>query len=404
MMQANSEDTRALIYSFQMEAARHFLRENGPSLFPDKTLKRFLAAIDYNLADPLLPEVENRQPSMAGTWWTRWPIENRLRITGTVREDCLRVGLFVNDRLVKLVNTVPRYEDPMRSRMFRFNMKPDILRVLPRKVKLGIGSEVGYLQHRNGGLTYRNPRLAGNAKIFRLLSTTHFLTKKGTLKRKLDGDERWKSAALSAYTHFRNYFEGRFGYKPYIICGTLLGYHREGDFIAHDDDMDVAYFSDRTDPKGVKEELKEIVLQLISDGYDIKLARKPGFFKPCVNGFWFDVFPMWSDRGCLWMMNTTRQRASPDIILPLNTGNFKGVDVYVPRNTERYIELEYGPNWRIPDPGYRSVAERGTADYLSESCMSMDEVKDLHTRVKKLAQSRSGVGQLSVADRDINAL
>jgi hypothetical protein len=283
-------------------------------------------------------------------------------------------------------------------------MKADILRVLPRKAFVGVGSEVGYLQHRNGGLTYKDSRLSGNGTLFKLLATTHFLTKKGKLQRRLDQNENWKVAALSAYTQFREYFESRFGHKPFIICGTLLGYYREGDFIAHDDDMDVAYFSSCTSPEDVKEELKKAVFGMISDGYDIKLARKPGFFKPRVNGFWFDVFPMWFDQNCLWMMNTTRQRAGPDIILPVQAATFRGVEVYVPRNIERYIEGEYGPNWRVPDPGYRSVGEWGTSEYLSGSCMSDEEVKELYEKVKRIAVERCGVGRLSIADRNIDAL
>ena len=281
-------------------------------------------------------------------------------------------------------------------------MKADILRALPRKTILGVGSEVGFLKHRDGALTYRDARLAGNGTLFKLLGTTHFMTKKGRLQRRLD--QAWKVTALSAYTHFRNYFESRFGHKPFIICGTLLGYYREGDFIADDDDMDVAYFSSHTNPEDVKEELKGIIFRMLCDGYDVKLARKSGFFKPCVNGLWFDVFPMWFDQNCLWMMNTTRQPAGPDIILPLNTGLFRGVEVYVPSDIERYIELEYGPNWRIPDPGYLSVGGLGTSEYLSHSCMSTEEIKELYSKVKETSVEQSGVGQLSIADRDIDSL
>lgn len=393
---------RQLLYSFQLNAAS----EVASACLPDKVVARFNKAIRYNASNSLVPRVDKSASGLtqAGRWWTLWPMENRLRIKGTVRTDCMRVGLFVNDRLVKLVNTVARPDDPLLRRSFRFNMKADILRVLPRKAYVGVGSEVGYLQHRDQTLTYKDPRLSGNGRIFRLLASTHFLTKKGKLQRRLDQDEPWKVRALSAYTEFRDYFESRFAHKPYIICGTLLGYFREGDFIPHDDDMDLAYFSSYESPESVKEELKNIVFTMLTDGYDVKLARRSGFFKPCVNGFWFDVFPMWCDQGCLWMMNTTRQRAGLDRILPIQTGTFRGMEVYVPHDVEKYIEAEYGPNWRVPDPGYRSVGEPGTLEYLSGSCMSDEELKELYTKVKTAASRRHGVGRLSVADRDIDAL
>ncbi len=284
---------RALIYSFQNDAARELLLNKSSSDLSDKFVKRLQKAIKLNSENPLLPKVEEHpsETKQAGRWWTLWPMENRLRIKGTVSADCKRVGLFVNDRLVKLVNTVPWPDDPQDRRSFRFNMKADILSKLPRKTVLGVGSEVGYLRHRAGGLTYRDARLAGNATLFKLLAETHFLTKKGRIQRRLDHSESWKVVARTAYTKFRDYFETTFGYKPFIICGTLLGYRREADFIAHDDDMDIAYFSKYTRREDIKEELRGFVFRMLSNGYDIKLARKSGFFKPTVGNFHLTSFP-----------------------------------------------------------------------------------------------------------------
>jgi hypothetical protein len=397
---------RALIYSFQNDAAKELLQSKSSSEMSDKVVARLLKAIDLNGENPLFIKVEERpaETQQVGRWWTLWPMENHLRIKGYVSADCKRVGIFVNDRLVKLVNSVPRADDPNDRRVFRFNMRPDLLSRLPRKTVIGVGSEVGYLRHRDGGLTFRDERLSGDATLFKLLAENHFLTKKGRIQRRLDHDENWKVTALSAYTKFRDYFETTFGYKPFIICGTLLGYHRDADFIAHDDDMDVAYFSKCKSPRDIKKELRTIVFRMLRDGYDIKLARKSGFFKPSIGSFSFDVFPMWSDRDCLWMMNTTRQRAGPELILPVQTARFRGVKVYVPNNIERYIESEYGPNWRVPDPGYRAVGEPGTPEYLSQSCLGKDDIRALYEEVKQLSAERQDVGRLSIAELDIDAL
>lgn len=401
-----SQVPRALVYSFQFDAAKELLLNSSSSAMSDKYVIRLQKAILLNAENPLLSgaDVHLSETKKVGRWWANWPRDNHVRIKGTVRAECKRVGIFVNDRLVKLVNTVPRPDDASDRRSFRFNMKPDIVRRLPRKTILGVGSEVGYLRHRDGGLTYRDPRLTGNATLFKLLESTHFLTKKGKIQRRLDQNESWKVEALSAYTKFRDYFETTFGYKPFIICGTLLGYHREADFIAHDDDMDVAYFSKYTRPEDIKEELRGFVFRMLSDGYDIKLAFRSGFFKPSIGEFSFDVFPMWSDQDCLWMMNTTRQRAGPERILPIQTANFRGVDVYVPNDIEPYIESEYGPNWRVPDPGYRSVGEPGTFAYLFESCLNTEEIITLYEDIKSLSAERHDVGCLSIAQRDIDAL
>jgi len=104
------------------------------------------------------------------------------------------------------------------------------------------------------------------------------------------------------------------------------------------------------------------------------------------------------------MMNTTRQRAGPERILPIQTANFRGVEVYVPNDIETYIESEYGPNWRVPDPGYLSVGEPGTIAYLSESCLNKDEVITLYEDIKSLSAERRDVGRLSIAQGHIDAL
>jgi hypothetical protein len=405
-MAATKPVPRQLIYSFQTDAVKKLLSGEASSRLSGKIASKLDRAISDNEKNPLFREIKVgvSSPVQAGRWWTLWPLENHLRIKGTVGEDCKRVAIFINDRLVKLVNTVPKHNDSMSRRLFRFNMRADILARLPRGAFVGVGSEAGYLRHRSGRLTYKDPRLEGDGKLFELLADGYFLTKKGRVLQRLDQNESWKIAALGAYSEFRGYFESTFGYKPFIICGTLLGYHRESDFIAHDDDMDVAYFSKYSRPEDIRTELRDIVSRMLLDGYDIKLARKSGFFKPAVNGILFDVFPMWSDSGSLWMMNTTRQRAGPERILPLRTASFRGVDVYIPNDTPRYIESEYGPGWNIPDPGYRAVAEPGTPDYLSGSCLTTEEIKAIYREIESTAAEQPSVGKLSIAELDIEAL
>jgi hypothetical protein len=58
----------------------------------------------------------------------------------------------------------------------------------------------------------------------------------------------------------------------------------------------------------------------------------------------------------------------------------------------------------VPDPGYRSVGEPGTSKYLLDSCLTTDEILELYADVKKVSGERRGIGKLSIADRDIDAL
>ncbi len=57
---------------------------------------------------------------------------------------------------------------------------------------------------------------------------------------------------LDAYEHMNSVMEEKFNYSLHFIGGTLLGYIRENDFLEHDKDMDVSYFSRFTTGEDVK--------------------------------------------------------------------------------------------------------------------------------------------------------
>ena len=71
---------------------------------------------------------------------------------------------------------------------------------------------------------------------------------------------------LSHYERMNSIFSSKFGYNLYFIGGTLLGYIRENDFLAHDKDMDVSYFSKYDKVVDVRLELIDIVNYLIDSG------------------------------------------------------------------------------------------------------------------------------------------
>ena len=71
---------RALIYSFQNDAARELLLNKSSSKMSDKFVARLQKAINLNGENPLLPKVEEHpsETKQAGRWWALWPMENRL--------------------------------------------------------------------------------------------------------------------------------------------------------------------------------------------------------------------------------------------------------------------------------------------------------------------------------------
>jgi len=58
----------------------------------------------------------------------------------------------------------------------------------------------------------------------------------------------------------------------------------------------------------------------------------------------------------------------------------------------------------VVDEYHPPACAPGTSKYLSESCLSTEEIRTLYEEVKQLSAERSDVGRLSIADRDIDAL
>lgn len=414
---------RELIFSFRFKEADALVSTSEARLTLDeRALKRLRKATRYGrtsqlvaaLGEEYVPRNFSRlryrlfgapATQALGKWWIRGIDEQRVLVRGIVDGSCRRVGLFINDRLVRLINTEEIPGDKRQRRKFKFNLKEDAIRRFPKKATIGFGTMGGYLVRRGSDkLTYRNALINGDGTLFKKLARNYFINKKGQLKLALDQDEDWKARAMVAYETLKEYFERTFGYKTYFICGTLLGYAREHDFIPHDDDLDVSFLSKETSPEGVKREMTEIVFRMLLDGFDIKLARRPGFFKPRINGIKIDVTPMWHDRGELWMLNATHLRDGPHIIEPVQVGRFRGCDVYVPSNPERVLELEYGPGWKVPDPGYRTRFDPDDDAYLLRSCLSLEEMKELYQRYLKEASRRPGVGRLSAVAVNLESL
>jgi len=406
------EAIRRQLLSFHFDAAESFLRAQRASL-PPRLAKSLRLAIRFNKSGELLERlndvdamkfVSGPSPQPVGAWVAKWISRKRFMVRGKVDAGVQRVGLFVNDRLVRMINTSEIPGDERGRRQFNFNLKQSTVKTFPRRATVAMGSPEGYLLYSRERLQLRSSRLnGGDGTLFEKLQGDWFINKKGMLALRLDRNQEWKDRALQAYLELKEYFERKFGHKVYFICGSLLGYCREKDFIPHDDDLDVSFLSSATSPEAVKEEVKEMVFQILMDGIDVKLARRPGFFKPRFNGVFIDVTPMWHDKGDMWMLNATHLRAGPEVIKPVREGEFLGRKVYVPNDPERVLELEYGPGWRVPDPGYRTVFDPEENRYLTRSCLSEEEIDQLYERVEKARETNPGMGKLTRAGSRDNA-
>ncbi|MFW2829143.1 LicD family protein [Sphingomonas sp. ID0503] len=144
------------------------------------------------------------------------------------------------------------------------------------------------------------------------------------------------------------------GFPAFINYGTLLGAVRDGQFIRHDDDVDISYLSKASNAEEVVAELKMLAARLTALGFPTKFSKTkllhtqfPGL--PVV----FDIWPAFEQvPGELTMhMQALELRTVPkSAIVPLGTVELEGQRLAAPGDPQTHLRLRYGGDWLIPNP------------------------------------------------------
>lgn len=154
------------------------------------------------------------------------------------------------------------------------------------------------------------------------------------------------------------------------IFGTLLGFIREGDFIKHDNDIDLAV-APGLDPKV----LAKTLVERYGFEFDQALAYHGEVteFSVKYKGLGVDFFFL-KDFGTELRVSVyswkkeeaytdARQNSVKWVKHPLISDyrfiTVHGISVKVPQNAEEMLYFEFGENWRIPDPTYNAVGQPG---------------------------------------------
>lgn len=148
----------------------------------------------------------------------------------------------------------------------------------------------------------------------------------------------------------------------WMDAGTCLGIHRNGDFVAQKDDVDIGIFGDLAhlgdtlipefEAKGFKLAKKRDwrgYLQTIGFTGPEKLDL---FFYHEKDGFRWHAVCGWEDE------RQKRKVFKPEkyearLFEDLKKVRFKDRDVYLPNPPGDYLFTRYGPSWMRPDPNYR---------------------------------------------------
>ena len=176
-----------------------------------------------------------------------------------------------------------------------------------------------------------------------------------------DGDKAEKSfdvkkasRALSDLSRMAN----EKGTPVFLVSGTLLGYVREGQLLAHDKDIDVGIVGWENQYE-LCMALQETGLFTVSTEY---LKGKDTYYiaiKHNDTGMWIDVF-VYHPQGEHWVTGVDfffgYRQTFAFTPFELQEIEFLGVKMQAPANAELNLTENYG-NWRVPDASYLSHLE-----------------------------------------------
>jgi hypothetical protein len=152
---------------------------------------------------------------------------------------------------------------------------------------------------------------------------------------------------------------GNWGYPVYIVGGTLLGAMRSGNLLPHDDDVDLAFLCQKSDPQDVTLVSFELERQLVRLGYTVVRHSHahleiPFFTNDGGIDYYIDIFTgYYSADGLYNQPFALRGELAKSELLPTKDIDVGGVTLPAPAVPEAWLEFAYGPNWRIPDPSFR---------------------------------------------------
>jgi hypothetical protein len=191
----------------------------------------------------------------------------------------------------------------------------------------------------------------------------------GQLQLSKDNDTSWQNKIIEIYESVSKVLEDNHSITPFVIYGSLLGQVREGGFIGHDSDFDIAYISKYTDGRKVARELKEIAMTLQGAGFLVRLLPEAIHIHSKTHPeLKIDLFHLY--------FNADDKIAFPYGVAGtssymrkdwhgLTKGKFSGYDVSVPKNAETLVEHIYGASWRVPIAGFNWDHARTSIDKTS---------------------------------------
>jgi len=144
-----------------------------------------------------------------------------------------------------------------------------------------------------------------------------------------------------------------------LVCGTLLGLHRNGCLIDYDKDIDVAVFASDITPDKLAQMKKEN-----ANFSHMEDSGIPGEITYFFNDIHADIFPIFFKNGkaffhleskCLWWPE--------DVLKNWRTTRYLDLDWNVPKDTRKFIVHYFGKDWKTPIKDFAWTNAPNACDY-----------------------------------------
>ncbi|UYM06157.1 hypothetical protein [Solicola gregarius] len=209
------------------------------------------------------------------------------------------------------------------------------------------------------------------------------------------GDPRDRDALLDT---IEDVLEGlrEIGIEAFPAYGTLLGAVRNGTLIGHDSDADLAYVSRLTSPVDLIRESYRIDRHLRERGYSVQrhsaFAMKIYVEEEDGSERGLDVFGAAFVDGTLYVMGEIAADLDWSQVYPLGTTTLEGRTLPAPADADAWLEITYGPSWRVPDPAFHFGTPTSTRRRLDGWFRGTRRFRDDWDRYWNRARNRPKVG------------
>jgi hypothetical protein len=147
--------------------------------------------------------------------------------------------------------------------------------------------------------------------------------------------------------------------------GSVLATVRDGDLIAHDDDLDILVAFDSSEVPTIAAGLKRLHDYLTARNYSVTGDHTAHRWVRKGRNYKVDVFVGLFEGDSVAWYPGSRAALTRQMMFPPSTGTLLGYECPLPREPLQYLECVYGPSWRVPDAGFKHVWNRkGYADLI----------------------------------------